>query len=376
MNTPGDVRTRFEMAMNENFKKAVARLASMEDQVGAMSDQHIDSISGEIQKTADYVERFSPISVVREYFTTTKGFSEGDFKKIENILKTEDESSLAAIIAYIKDPKDIKYFTSITKSDNIVNKISKDTGIGTKFLSQLFSMDGAMKSGKGVGRGELFLGFMIKGATNASVGDVNADGQPFEVKAKEARLNTMNGFGNGMAAITNFFDGLSKYDKDLADQYRPKTKKEFAAYNYKKKTPSMFYFLMKTAADKGLDFKKIYEIQANTMYCSTSGIWPNGDNKIKKMVVDNFMNNVNSDGSQKDNAALNYEFMYINILYYQSQEFFNGLFLIEPDTGNFAYFDPSIGKKRGISWLTKYTTYYQPSWQDNPTSNSWKISLK
>lgn len=371
-----DIRTRFQIALNENFSKAVKRLSDLEDQVNAMEPSHIETVTKEIESAADYVEKFGPIAGIKSYFVDTKGFSEGDFKRIQAILKKESESSLEAISKYIKSPLSSSYFTGINKSENIVSKISKETGMGTNFVKELFSMDGQMKSGKGVGRGELFLGFMIDGATNASVGDVNVNGQPYEVKGISARLNTQNGFGNGKAAITSFFDGLQKYNKELSDKYRPQSNDDFASFNYKRGGTSRFYELLQEASKMKLDLKKIYKIQAETLYCSPSGIWSNGDAKIKKMIINNLNTNINRDGSAKNDEALNYEFTYINILYYQSQEYFNGIFLIEPNKGLIAYFDPTMGLSKAVKWLANYTKYTQPSWQDNPTSNCWKLTLR
>lgn len=376
MGTQGDIRTRFEMAMNESFEDAVNRLSKLTDQVNAMDDSQVEIVIDEVEDTADYIERFGPISEIKKYFVDVKGFSSKDFNRIKEILKKEDPISIEAIRNYIKKPKSIKYFTKITKSDNIVSTIAGETGMGISFVKELFSMDGSMKSGKGVGRGELFLGFMIDGATNASVGDVNADGNPYEVKGISARLNTQNGFGNGIAAISNFFTELSKYSKELSDKFRPKSKKDVQLFNYKKGGTSKFYDMFQEAHKMGLDLKKIYEIQASSLYCSQSGIWPNGGADIKKMVVDNLQNNTNKDGSPKDDESLNYEFVVINIKYYQSQEFFNGIFLIEPNKGTFAYYDPTMTTKNAVKWLKKYTKYTQPSWQDNPTSNCWKLTLR
>jgi hypothetical protein len=374
--TTGDIEARFEMALNEDFAKAVKRLSELEPLVKAMDPTQAEIVSKEVNIAADYIERFGPISEIKSYFVDVKGFSEADFKRIENILKKEDPKSIDAIKSYIQSPRPIEYFTNITATENIVSMVSKDTGISQNFIKELFSMDGSMKSGKGVGRGELFLGFMVDGATNASVGDVNANGSPYEVKARSARLNTQNGFGNGIAAVTKFFDEFAKIDKELAAKFKPKSKDDFAAFNFTKNGGSRFYDLLEEAYKLKIDLNKIYKLQADTLYCSSSGIWSNGDTRIKKLIVDNLTNNINKNGSVKDDDALNYEFMYINILYYQSQEFFNGIFLIEPNKGLFVYFDPSMNKRAAVKWLSKYTKYTQPSWQDNPTSNCWKITLK
>lgn len=374
--TIGDIRAQFAAKMNEDFNKAVKRLSELEPLVKTMDPTQAEIVTKEVNTVVDYIERFGPISEIKSYFVDVKGFSEADFKRIENILKKEDPKSIEAIKSYIQSPRPIEYFTNVTSTENIVSKVSKDTGISQNFIKELFSMDGSMKSGKGVGRGELFLGFMVDGATNASVGDVNANGNPYEVKANNARLNTQNGFGNGIAAVTKFFDEFAKIDKKLAAKFKPKSKGDFAAFNFTKNGGSRFYDLLEEAYKLKIDLNKIYKLQADTLYCSSSGIWSNGDTRIKKLIVDNLTNNINKNGSVKDDAALNYEFMYINILYYQSQEFFNGIFLIEPNKGLFAYFDPSMNKNAAVKWLAKYTKYIQPSWQDNPTSNCWKITLK
>jgi hypothetical protein len=71
---------------------------------------------------------------------------------------------------------------------------------------------------------------------------------------------------------------------------------------------------------------------------------------------------------------LNYALMWINIKYYKTREPFNGIFIILPGTGKMAYLP--VGENDMTGWLSKNVKYNQPSWQDNPTSNCWKITLK
>ena len=71
---------------------------------------------------------------------------------------------------------------------------------------------------------------------------------------------------------------------------------------------------------------------------------------------------------------MNYKLMWINIKYYQSQEPFNGIFVVHPNRGTLAYLPVGTADESG--WLSKNVKYTQPSWQDNPTSNCWKITLK
>ena len=117
-----------------------------------------------------------PISVLKDYFVETKGFSEGDWSKIEKIVQKLDATKIEAFVKYVNAPVKADYFTGINKTTDVLKQMEKDFGLDKTITGQIFKMAGEMKSGKGVGRGELFLGFMIDGATNASTGDVNVNG--------------------------------------------------------------------------------------------------------------------------------------------------------------------------------------------------------
>ena len=57
------------------------------------------------------------------------------------------------------------------------------------------------------------------------------------------------------------------------------------------------------------------------------------------------------------------------------EEPFKGIFITLPGTGKMAYLPVDKNSDKS-GWLSKYVKYTQPSWQDNPTSNSWKIELR
>jgi len=373
MNTYNDIRTRFQIALNEDYKKAVERIANNVDTIGSMEPSHQKIVTDEINTAADYIEKFGPINTIKTYFIETKGFSEGDWKSIESLLKKESEESLNALNDYINKPLSIDYFVGKTSKTNIVKDLSSTTGISSSFLGAIFGMAGQTKSGKGVGKGELFLGLLVDGATNASVGDVNVNGQAYEVKGRDARLNTQNGFGTGMQAINSFFDSLSKVDKKLADEFGSKDKKNIQQYNFLKGGNSKFYELFKTWVAKGYKLDDIINLVADTVFCGPSGIWFNGGKPMASRIVDAFKKNLNADGSSLNDEMLQYELQYINILYYKAQEHFNGIFLINDKTGDFAYFNPD---KQDAKWLSNNVKYTQPSWQDKPTSDCYKITLK
>ena len=358
------------MFENGDIPQSLTRIQSAITKIQNVDSKTQDKIVNKLEDTAEYVEKFEHISEIHRFFVEEKGFSEHDFDALKNIIQKDSEESLINLIKYLNAPYDEAYFVGMNNPVNLPSKMSKDTGISSTTLGAIFSMEGAMKSGKGVGRGELFLGLMAKGAKNSAKGDVDINGTKYEVKAKDARLNTQNGFGLGTPAMISFFDGLKSIDANLAQTYGEKSKANIQSYNFTRKG-SRFYDLFSDAAKlKKLD--SIFELLSTTLYCGPSGIWPNGDASIKKAIIDNFKSNVKANGSA-DDASLNYGLMYINILYYQTQEYFKGIFLIDPKSGNFAFFNPQ--EKNGAKWLQKNTKYTVPSWQDNPTSMCYKISI-
>lgn len=382
MNTFNDIRARMAAGMlNEDFQNALDRIIAKRDEIEAMDMKQKNLIGDRLQATADYIDNFGPISKIKEYFTVVKGFSDADWASIQAQLEREDDDALSAFIKYIEKPAKVDYFTKMSTATDVPKKMATDFGLPLSTLADIFKMEGAMKSGKGVGRGELFLGFMIDGATNASVGDVNVNGDPYEVKAKSARLNTQNGFGTGTQAMLHFFKEFAKFSAfHWANFKMNKPNKELIqSFNFTKvkgrNQGSKFYELFQECVKDDLDLNKLFELIADTLFCSQSGIWMNAGPSIRKGVIQAFKDNVNSDGTPKDNEMLNYALMWQNMLYYQSQEYFNGIFLINPDTKKLAYL-PVKANKNMTKWLSQNVKYSQPSWQDKPTSDSWKITLK
>ena len=375
------IRIEFERKLKlkklyEDFASAMARIRAKKQEVELLPINMQNVVVDKIDDTADYIERHGPISQIKSYFVDTKQFSTGDFETVEKLLKKEDDASLSALISYIQNPVKIGFFTKITKPTNMGKLFSKAfPGMSSSLINTFVGMAGESKSGKGVGRGELFLGLMVKDATNAAQGDVNVLGSPYEVKAREARLNTQNGFGIGSSALAEFFDGLEDLDSGIRTEFGEKTKENYQSYNFYKKGGSRFYELFKACVNKGIKLDTVLKLVAGSVFVGPSGIWPNGA-QFSNMIFKAFQKHVNKDGSPKNDTMLNYNLMYINILYYQSQEYFHGIFLVDPNKGTLAYFNPKMGESKGVKWLSLHVNYTQPSWQDRPTSDAWKIKLK
>lgn len=355
--------------INEDIDSALDRLKTAVAIIEIPDKKAEVKIVNQITDTAEYIENFKPISDIHKVFVEEKGFSEKDFTRIVNILKKDSEDSLMNLSKYLENPYNINYFTNFNSPTDLAGSMSKDINVSKSTLEYILTMDGSMKGGKGVGRGELFLGLMIKGATNASVGDVNVNGAPYEVKGNQARLNTQNGFGNGNAAIISFMAKLEKIDITLAKKYEIKNKKDVASFNFLRTENRLFDILQ----DSGENQMKVIDAATDGIFCGSSGIWPNSDNSIRKKVKDALTDFAKNKNYSNARDIFNYTMMYNNILYYQSQEYFNGLFLIQPKDGSFVYFDVS---KDDVKWLMKNTKYTHPSFQDNPTSNCWKITVK
>ena len=387
MATQGDFRARFAAGMlNEDFQTALDRIIKKKKDISSMSQPQKDVITGKLEDTADYIDNFGPISALKDYFVETKGFSEGDWSEIEKVVQKLDATSIDYFVQYIKKPVKIDYFLGMTKTTNVISQMEKDFNLPKAVTSKIFDKEGRMKAGKGVGRGELFLGFMVDGATNASTGDVNADGVPYEVKGKEARLNTQNGFGNGSQAMGTFFKALARLGKgkekakysQLAAEFGEEKKDNIRSYNFfkgKNKVTglqgSRFYELLAKAKELGADQDLI--IQAIAKNLLTSGIWQNGSSFEGEVI--SALQPLKNPYNSSDDSMMNYKLMWTNIKYYQMEEPFKGIFIILPGTGKMAYLP--VDKNTDMSgWLSKYVRYTQPSWQDNPTSNSWKITLK
>jgi hypothetical protein len=379
MGTTGDFRARMAAAMlNEDFQAALDRITKKKKEITSMADVQKDIITDKLEDTADYIDNFGPISTLKDYFVETKGFSEGDWSEIEKVVQKLDAPSIDAFVQYTKNPVKIDYFTSMTKTTNVINQLEKDHNLPKAVTSKIFDKEGKMKAGKGVGRGELFLGFMVDGATNASVGDVNVNGQAYEVKGKEARLNTQNGFGLGTPAMISFFNALKDHKdpkiQNIGNNFGDSSKGNIQSYNFLKGGKSKFYELFQTAHKDGIKLNDIFEILASTLFCGDSGIWLTASSQLENEVVGVFKKYVGKDGTAKNDVMLNYALMWINIKYYKTREPFNGIFIILPGTGKMAYLP--VGEQDMTGWLSKNVKYNQPSWQDNPTSNCWKITLK
>lgn len=386
MGTTGDFRARMAAAMlNEDFQAALDRITKKKKEITSMADVQKDIITDKLEDTADYIDNFGPISTLKDYFVETKGFSEGDWSEIEKVVQKLDAPSIDAFVQYTKNPVKIDYFTSMTKTTNVINQLEKDHNLPKAVTSKIFDKEGKMKAGKGVGRGELFLGFMVDGATNASVGDVNVNGQAYEVKGKEARLNTMNGFSNGGQAIKSFFKALENLGKgkekaiysQLAAEFGAAKKENIQAYNfYKGKNKitgnqgSRFYDLIAKANELELDKDLIIQAIAKNVF--TSGVWQNGSDFEGEVIK--ALQPLKKPYNLGDDSMMNYKLMWVNIKYYQKEEPFIGIFIILPGTGRMAYLH--VDTKDKSDWLSKNVKYTQPSWQDNPTSNSYKITLK
>ena len=356
--------------LNEaDLGSSVTRLQNALTIVNNVDDTSKLHIKTKIDDTTEYIERFEEISDIRKVFVETKGFSDADFEKIKNIIQKDSTESLTALVDYLKSPYDISYFTSVDKTTDLPKKMSKDTKISENILKAIFSMEGNMKSGKGVGKGELFLGLFVNSAANSAQGDVNVGGKKYEVKAKSARLNTQNGFGQGESAMITFLNSISSISPTLSDKY---SKLKVQTYNLNQRGSSFYDLFIDAAKEKCLD--QIFDLMANNLFCGPIGIWKNGDAKLKLEIIKTLRKNVKPNGSC-DSDGLNYGLMNINIQYYRAIEWFEGIFLIDPTNGNFAFFNPD-DKKMGEKWLSINTKYTQPSWQDAPTSNCWKISLK
>lgn len=344
--------------------------------------KHIDDNKKTIIKTKLYsinnwLENFDNISNIFEYFVDEKGFSKSDFDEIDIILRSLHSHEIQKINLYIKNPLDITHFTSITEPVNIADYMLSLTGMNHKFIKHLFVKEGKTKSGKGVGRGELFLGFMINDAKNAIKGDINVNGDEYEVKAREARLLSQNGFNMGKTAIISFLKYIETEHSDIFKAVgfsKINSKETIQSFTLNQNTTNnSFQLFFVEWIKSGKNISEAIELVINHIFTGSFGIWPTANDQVKKILSDSFINNINKLGIIIDINDLLYSILYANIIYYQMLDGFKGMFLINNKTYRISYFDPQIQDK---NWLKKYTTVRRNDWWDNPTSNCFKITLK
>lgn len=348
-------------------------LNKLETAINLVNQKDVDSrittsIVNKLEDTAQFVEKVSHITNIHEIFVNQKGFSEGDFENLKNILQKDSEDSLIALSDYLKNPKDITFFEGFKDATNLPKTISNLTKISESTLLRIFGMEGNMKGGKGVGRGELFLGLMIKDAKNSGKGDVNVNNIMYEVKAKNARLTTTNGFNLGGPAIISFLESLPSISTELK-KYENLDPSELN-FTFKKK-PSKLFDIVSDSVKLGVLDEVISSLIQN-VFVGKKSIWPKASPLIKTSIERAFKQHINRRGDL-DMDSLNYSLLHTNALYYQELEKFHAFFLINPSTGDFAVFNPN---SQGENWLKANVSYVIPSWEDNPTSMCYKIKLK
>ena len=349
----------------DRLNKEIAKL----DQ-NALDDKVKNRIASKLDDTSEYVDKISYITKLHEIFVESKGFSEDDFEYLKNIIQKDSEESLTKLSEYLTNPKDITYFEAFKERVNIPKMLSKEIGVSESTLHSIFGMEGKMKGGKGVGRGELFLGLMIKDAKNSAKGDVNINGTMYEVKAKDARLNTTNGFGQGRTSVISFLRSLDEISPKL--KIYTKSKPNDWNFTYSKKK-SMLNDLYHDAAKIG-KLDEVISATISNIFVTENGIWPNAslNDQVGKLVIAAFNNHVDKRTGSIDMDSLNYALLHANAIYYQSLEKFRAFFLIDPRSGNFAVFNPQIQDEK---WLKANVSYSVPSFGDAPTGMCYKIAL-
>ncbi len=336
-----------------------------------IDDKVQNNIITKLEDTSEYIEKVSHLTGIHEVFVNQKGFSEGDFETLKKILQKDSEESLVALANYLKTPKDITYFESFTDKVNLPSIIATETGISESTLLQIFGMEGQMKAGKGVGRGELFLGLMIKDAMNSGKGDVNVNKVLYEVKAKSARLTTTNNFGGGEVAVLGFLESLEGINKKLSAKYGKSEVNDFN-FVFKRKKSLLFDLFEDAAKLKVLD--SVVSNFIENVFLGPKSIWPRSKNtNVPELVQSAFDKNVNMRNGSIDMNGLNYGLLYANAVYYQRLEQFHAFFFVNPDNGEFAIYNPQTQDE---NWLMSNVAYSAPNWGDAPTSMCYKVKLE
>jgi len=336
-----------------------------------LDDKIQNNIINKLEDASEYIEKVSHLTSIHEVFVNQKGFSEGDFETLKKILQKDSEESLISLANYLKNPKDILYFESFTDKVNLPSIIATETGITESTLLQIFGMEGQMKAGKGVGRGELFLGLMIKDASNSGKGDVNVNNVLYEVKAKSARLTTTNNFGVGEVAVLGFLESLEVINKKLSSKY---SKMEVNEFNFVfKRRKSLLFDLFEDASKlKVLD--QVISSFIENVFVGPKSIWPRSKKgSAPQLIQSAFDKNVNMRNGSIDMNGLNFGLLYANAVYYQELEKFHSFFFVNPDTGEFAIYNPQTQDE---NWLMANVSYSAPTWGDVPTSMCYKVKLE
>ena len=338
-------------------------------EAGTLGDRAMKSIKFKIDNDAAIN---TIMKSIKHIIVNVKGYSLEDYKKIYSIIRDDNQKSLTNLLLYLQNPLELSYFRSLNVTTKICKVISEKYNISSDILCDIFRLVGDQKSGKGVGRGEIFLGLFINKATNAFVGDLYCEGQIDEVKANDARMMSQNGFGLGRTALYSFFEKVELEYPKVFSKFFKDTKNNIQSYNLKRDCSSTFYDIFRLAAKLDI-LNKIINIVVNTVYTGRSGLWPHSSKDIKKLILSAIKDNVKSDGNPISNTDLNYGLFHSNILYYKSQNEFDGIFFVNHKNCTIIYMNFS---KHGLEFLEENITYTQNSFQDNPTSPCYKSKLK
>jgi hypothetical protein len=192
----------------------------------------------------------------------------------------------------------------------------------------------------------------------------------YEVKAKDARLNTTNGFGQGRLSVMSFLKELEKISPELK-KYQKSTPNDWNFLFKNKK--SMIFELYKESAKLNI-LDEVILTTIKNIFITENGIWPEADinSNVGKLIVSAFNNHVNKRTGDIDMDSLNYALLHANATYYQELEKFKAFFFINPNTGDFAVFNPLVQDEK---WLKNNIKYTAPTFGDTPTGMCYKIVL-
>ena len=194
-------------------KNAVENLAAKVVSIGKTGYLAAD----DILYLNQYLDARVSVPVIKEYLysknITEKTLTDKDaIKGITNILQTNGVAG--NFVKYIKSPLE---FTSMRKSGNLIDKISKDLeqyDIPKSVIVELMQFEG-IEGGRGVGQCELGLATIFKDVSDRDDhGDLSLNGAYLEVKGSKARLGgrdvAVAGFEQtklGQLAVAEKFEG-------------------------------------------------------------------------------------------------------------------------------------------------------------------------
>lgn len=166
-------------------------------------------------EVAEQIEKLLATSTYKPQilsYIQSKGFTADKFKvgdsAVEYIFKKLADSEVDNFLQYTQSPSSL---SDLPDAGNFANEL----GLPRKLITDLVAIEpGQDRGGSSIGKGEVFLGLIFDDVDNRDGGgDLNWNGNNFEIKGEGGRLGQQGGRAGGASAIESIANGIIADDK-------------------------------------------------------------------------------------------------------------------------------------------------------------------